>query len=276
VDTHNSGIGGGCFMLIHLANGRIVAIDGRETAPAAATRDMYLRNGKADTELSQTGPLASGVPGELAAFDYAVRQFGKKSLSDLILPAAAIAERGFVVTEGFANRLRSAADDLKKFEASRAIFFRNGEPVKAGEVLRQRDLAKTYRAIAEQGSDWFYRGPFAQAAGQWMQSNGGIMTAADFANYRLILREPVTTTYRGKKIVSFPPPSSGGVHVVQMLNILERFKLAKMDEATRLHVIAEAMKLAFADRAHWLGDPDYARRRRNGRWEAQGVIDTDS
>jgi gamma-glutamyltranspeptidase/glutathione hydrolase len=259
VDTHNSGIGGGCFMLIHLANGKIVAIDGREMAPAAATRDLYLRNGKADTELSQTGPLASGVPGELAAFDYAVRQFGKKPLSDLILPAAAIAERGFVVTEGFANRLRSAADDLKKFEASRAIFFRNGEPVKAGEVLRQRDLAKTYRAIAEQGSDWFYRGPFAQAAGQWMQSNGGIMTAADFANYRLILREPVTTTYRGKKVVSFPPPSSGGVHVVQMLNILERFKLAKMDEATRLHVIAEAMKLAFADRAHWLGDPDYAK-----------------
>jgi gamma-glutamyltranspeptidase/glutathione hydrolase len=115
VDTHNSGIGGGCFMLIRLANGKIVAIDGREMAPAAATRDLYLRNGKADTELSQTGPLASGVPGELAAFDYAVRQFGKKPLSDLILPAAAIAERGFVVTEGFANRLRSAADDLAKF-----------------------------------------------------------------------------------------------------------------------------------------------------------------
>ena len=259
VDTHNSGIGGGCFMLIRLANGKIVAIDGREMAPGAATRDMYLRSGKADTELSQTGPLASGVPGELAAFDYAVRQFGMKPLSDLILPAAVIAERGFVVTEGFANRLRSVRDDLAKFDASRAIFFRNGEPVKAGEILRQRDLATTYRAIAEQGSDWFYRGPFAQAAGQWMQANGGIMTAADFANYHIVLREPVTTTYRGHKIVSFPPPSSGGVHVVEMLNILERFNLKKLDEATRLHVIAEAMKLAFADRAHWLGDPDYAK-----------------
>lgn len=258
VDSHNSGIGGGCFMLIRLANGKIVAIDGREMAPAAATRDMYLRNGKADTELSQTGALASGVPGELAAFDYAVRQFGRKPLSELILPAAAIAERGFVVTEGFASRLRSVADDLAKFDASRAIFFRNGEPVKAGEVLRQRDLATTYRAIAEQGSDWFYRGPFAAAVQKWMQSNGGIMTAADLAGYRIVLREPVTTTYRGHKIVSFPPPSSGGVHVVQMLNILERFKLAKLDEATRLHVVAEAMKLAFADRAHWLGDPDYA------------------
>ena len=259
VDTHNSGIGGGCFMLIRLANGKIVAIDGREMAPGAATRDMYLRSGKADTELSQTGPLASGVPGELAAFDYAVRQFGMKPLSDLILPAAVIAERGFVVTEGFANRLSSVADDLAKFDASRAIFLRNGEPVKAGEILRQRDLATTYRAIAAQGSDWFYRGPFAQAAGQWMQANGGIMTAADFANYHIVLREPVATTYRGHKIVSFPPPSSGGVHVVEMLNILERFNLKKLDEATRLHVIAEAMKLAFADRAHWLGDPDYAK-----------------
>lgn len=258
VDTHNSGIGGGCFMLILLANGKIVAIDGREMAPAAATRDMYLRNGKADTELSQTGALASGVPGELAAFDFAVRHYGKKPLSDLILPAAEIAEKGFAVTESFAARLRGEVKDLARFEASRAIFLPNGEPLQVGEVLRQPDLAATYRAIAEQGSDWFYRGPFAQAAGKWMQANGGIITAADFANYHLVLREPVTTTYRGKKIVSFPPPSSGGVHVVQMLNILERFKLAKLDEATRLHVIAEAMKLAFADRAYWLGDPDYA------------------
>jgi gamma-glutamyltranspeptidase/glutathione hydrolase len=258
VDTHNSGIGGGCFMLIRLANGKIVAIDGREMAPAAATRDMYLSDGKADTELSQTGPLASGVPGELAAFDYAVRQFGKKSLSELILPAADIAEKGFTVTETYASRLRSEAKDLAKFDASRAIFLPGGQPLKAGEILRQPDLAATYRAVAGQGSAWFYRGPFAAAVGKWMQANGGIMTAADFANYHIVLREPVTTTYRGKKVVSFPPPSSGGVHVVEMLNILERFKLANLDEATRLHVIAEAMKLAFADRAHWLGDPDYA------------------
>jgi gamma-glutamyltranspeptidase/glutathione hydrolase len=258
VDTHNSGIGGGCFMLIRLANGKIVAIDGREMAPAAATRDMFLRNGKADTELSQTGPLASGVPGELAAFDYAIRQFGRKPLRDLILPAAGIAEKGFAVTETYASRLRSEAKDLAKFEASRAIFLPNGSPLKAGDVFHQPDLAATYRAIAGQGTDWFYRGPFAQAAGKWMATNGGIMTAADFANYHIVLREPVTTTYRGKRIVSFPPPSSGGVHVIEMLNILERFKLAKLDEATRLHVIAEAMKLAFADRAHWLGDPDYA------------------
>jgi gamma-glutamyltranspeptidase/glutathione hydrolase len=258
VDTHNSGIGGGCFMLIRLANGKFVAIDGREMAPAAATRDMFLRDGKGDTELSQTGALASGVPGEIAAFDHALRHHGKKRWSDVILPAAKIAEDGFAISGGFAVRLRSAARDLEKFEASRTIFFRDGEPLKSGDVLKQPDLAATYRNIAEQGSDWFYRGAFAQATEKWMRANGGIMTAADFANYKIVLRESVTTTYRGNKIVSFPPPSSGGVHVIQMLNILERFDLKNMDEATRMHVIAESMKLAFADRAHWLGDPDFA------------------
>jgi gamma-glutamyltranspeptidase / glutathione hydrolase len=263
VDTHNSGIGGGCFMLIRLANGTFVAIDGRETAPAAATRDMFIRNGKGDTELSQTGPLASGVPGEIAAFDYAIKNHGSKPWRELILPAADIAEKGFAVSQGFVNRLQSAARDLAKFEASRAIYLPDGQPPKVGDVLKQIDLAKTYRAIAEQGSDWFYRGPFAQTTERWMKANGGIMTAADFANYRIVLRAPVRTTYRGREVVSFAPPSSGGVHVVQMLNILENFNVKSFDEVTRWHVIGEAMKLAFADRAHWLGDPDFAKVPRN-------------
>jgi gamma-glutamyltranspeptidase/glutathione hydrolase len=263
VDTHNSGIGGGCFMLIRLANGEFVAIDGREMAPAAATRDMFIRNGKGDTELSQTGPLASGVPGEIAAFDHAVKNHGRKPWRELILPAADIAEKGFAVSQGFVNRLQSAASDLAKFEASRAIFLPDGKPPTVGDVLKQADLAKTYRNIAEQGSDWFYRGPFAQATEKWMKANGGIMTAADFAKYRAVLREPVRTTYRGREIVSFAPPSSGGVHVVQMLNILENFNVKSFDEVTRWHVIGETMKLAFADRAHWLGDPDYAKVPRN-------------
>ncbi len=259
VDTHNSGIGGGCFMLIRLANGKFVAIDGREMAPAAATRDMFVRDGKGDTELSQTGPLASGVPGEVAAFEYAVAKHGRKKLGELISPAAEIAEKGFVVSPGYAARLQSVADDLAKFDASRAIFLPEGKPSKVGAILKQPDLAATYRAIANQGSDWFYRGPFAQAAEKWMKANGGIMTAADFANYHIELREPVETTYRGYKVVSFPPPSSGGVHLIQMLNILEKFDLKSLDEVTRLHVIAETMKLAFADRAYWLGDPDFAK-----------------
>jgi gamma-glutamyltranspeptidase / glutathione hydrolase len=259
VDTHNSGIGGGCFMLIRLANGKVMAVDGREMSPAAATPNMFLRDGKGDTELSQTGPLASGVPGEVAAFDYAVTRHGRKRLKELILPAAELAEKGFAIGPNYAARLQSVAADLAKFEAARAIFFKEGKPLRAGDVLKQGDLAATYRAIAEQGSDWFYRGPFAQATGKWMKANGGIMTAADFANYHIALREPVETTYRGYKVISFPPPSSGGVHLVQMLNILEKFDLKSLDETTRLHVIAEAMKLAFADRAYWLGDPDFAK-----------------
>jgi gamma-glutamyltranspeptidase/glutathione hydrolase len=259
VDSANSGIGGGCFMLIRLANGKFVAIDGREMAPAAATRDMFLRAGKADTGLSQTGALASGVPGELAAFEYAVKKFGNRKFSELLLPAAELAETGFELSASYAKRLESVADDMAKFESARAIFFKAGRSLQPGEVLRQPDLAATYRGIAGQGSDWFYRGPFAQAAERWMKANGGIMTAADFANYHIALREPVTTTYRGYKIVTFSPPSSGGVHVAQMLNVLEHFNLRALDEATRLHVIAETMKLAFADRAHWLGDPDFAK-----------------
>jgi gamma-glutamyltranspeptidase/glutathione hydrolase len=259
VDGHNSGIGGGCFMLIRLANGKFVAIDGRETAPAAATRDMYLREGKADTKLSQAGPLASGVPGQLAAFDYAVKKHGKKNLNDLILPAATIAEKGFVINSNYAARLKSVADDLARFEASRKIYFKDGGTLQAGDLLQQPDLAATYRAIGAQGGDWFYRGPFARATAKWMKENGGILTAKDFAKYRITRREPVRSTYRDCEIVTFPPPSSGGVHLAQMLNMLEKFDLKNLDEATRLHVIAETMKRAFADRAYWLGDPAFAR-----------------
>ncbi len=257
VDTYNSGIGGGCFMLIHLANGTNICLDGREMAPAAAARDMFVRAGKADAQLSQTGPLASGVPGEVAAFDFAVRHYGKKSLSDLILPAADIADKGFAISTNYTRLLDSVAADMKKFPASTAVFFKDGAPLKAGDILKQPDLAITYRGLAAHGADWFYRGPFAQALENWMQANGGILISNDFANYHMELREPVKTSYRGYEVISFPPPSSGGVHVIEMLNILENFNLKQMDEATRLHAITEAMKLAFADRAHWLGDPDY-------------------
>ncbi len=259
VDSHNSGIGGGCLMLIRLADGRMVAIDGREKAPAAATRDMFIRDGKADPALSQTGALASGVPGEIAAFDYAVKNFGRKKFGELFAPGAKIAAEGFVLKESYAARLKGSANDLAKFESSHQIFFKDGKPLKAGDVLKQPDLAITYRALGAHGADWFYRGPFAQAAAIWMKNHGGIMTAADFANYQIKLREPVSTDYRGYHVVTFPPPSSGGVHLLEMLNTLEHFNLKQMDEATRLHVIAETMKLAFADRAYWLGDPDFAK-----------------
>jgi gamma-glutamyltranspeptidase/glutathione hydrolase len=150
------------------------------------------------------------------------------------------------------------ASTLKQFPASSAIFLRpGGEPYGAGEILKQPDLARSYRAVAAQGSKWFYGGAYAQAVGAWMKQNGGIITAQDFTSYKLKRRRPITSTYRGCEIVSFPPPSSGGVHVAQILNILKNFNLALLTPSDREHAIAEAMKLAFADRAYWLGDPDY-------------------
>ncbi len=259
VDGDNSGIGGGCFMLIRRADGTFACIDGREMAPGKATREMFIREGKADTTLSQTGALASGVPGALAAYEYAVKHYGKKKLRDLLLPAAEIADKGFLVSASYAHRIRNEAKELAEFDSSKAIFFKEGKHLVSGDWLRQADLARTYRAIAKEGSGWFYRGPFARFTEQWMQAHGGIMTAEDFKNYRIGLREPVVTSYRGYRIVGFPPPSSGGVHVAQILNILENFDLVGRDESTRDHLIAEAMKLAFADRAYWLGDPDFAK-----------------
>lgn len=261
VDGHNSGLGGGCFILIRTADGKLVAIDGRECAPAKARRDMYVRDGRPQPELSQTGALASGVPGALAAYALALEQFGRRDLKRLLLPAAEIAERGFPIDEVYADAILSTATILAKDEGARAVLLKpDGSPYLAGETLRQPDLARTYRSIAEQGTDWFYRGEFAEATGRWMAKHGGILSAADFADYRAVSREPIVSTYRGYTIVGFPPPSSGGTHVAQILNVLEHFDLAELrrdDEASYVHVVAEAMKLAFADRAYWLGDADF-------------------
>ena len=261
VDGHNSGIGGGCFLLIRTADGKFSALDGREMAPAAASRDMYVRDGKASTELSQTGALASGIPGTIAAYEYALQHFGTRQLADVINPAADLAERGFTIDDKYAQKLLGTATRIARFpETQRILFKPDGAPYHEGEILKQPDLARTYRAIGANGSNWFYRGPFAKAVAEWMNHNDGIITEADFANYQLKLREPLVTKYRGYTIIGFPPPSSGGVHVAQILNILSHFDLAKLESenpAGRVHVMAEAMKLTFADRAYWLGDPDF-------------------
>ncbi len=261
VDGYNSGLGGGCFLLLRLADGRVVAIDGRETAPAAATRDMFLRDGKADTDLSQTGPLAAGVPGQLAALTYASSHFGKLPLRRLLEPAALIAQQGFIVDGTYARHLADEAADLRKFPASSALLLNpDGTVPKEGDRLRLTDLALSLRAIGENGAGWFYTGAFARLTDTWMRGHGGLLTTNDFAAYRPIVREPIRTTYRGYEIIGFPPPSSGGVHVGQILNILEHFDLKAMGDGSAdfVHVVTEAMKLAFADRAHWLGDPDFA------------------
>lgn len=263
VDGKNSGIGGGCFILIRRADGKLIAIDGREMAPAKATRDMYSRDGQPQPELSQHGPLAVAVPGALAAYDLAVREHGKLPLKELILPAAEIAERGFPLDSSNADAQSSAGKLLAKINGGKCSLLKSdGTPFQEGDIVKQPDLARTYRGIAEHGTDYFYRGLFAKAVGEWMAANDGIVSEADFASYQPILREPLVTTYRGRTIVGFPPPSSGGVHVAQILNILETFDLKAIHDRNPgeyQHVVAEAMKLAFADRAFWLGDPDHVR-----------------
>jgi gamma-glutamyltranspeptidase/glutathione hydrolase len=257
VDPQHSGLGGSCFILIRKPDGEIVAIDGRECAPAAATRETFLREGKADPKLSQLGPLACAVPGAPAAYAEAAQSFGRKSLAELIAPSISLAENGFAIHKALAKTLNSNADELRQNEAAFAIYGHAGEPWKTGDILKQPDLAQTYRSIASEGVAWLYKGDYAAKLDAWMTENGGVMRTSDLAEYKTVRREPVRGTYRGHEIVSFPPPSSGGIHVIQILQMLERFDLHTLEPAERVHVIGEAMKLAFADRAHWLGDPDF-------------------
>lgn len=260
VDGHNSGIGGGCFILVRMADGRILAIDGREMAPAAASRDMFLVDGKADPELSRTGALASGIPGSVAAFERLQKLGGKLQFRDLVLPAADLAEKGFSISPALAERIAATADNLAKFPASAAIYLdKDKKPLPAFSTLQQKDLAVTYRAIAKQGPRYFYQGDFAKKTGRWMAANGGLITDKDFANYQVKMRKPIVSEFAGYTLYGFPPPSSGGIHVAQILNILEQFDLDKLAPAERYHLIAEAMKFAFADRAYWLGDGDFTK-----------------
>lgn len=260
VDGHNSGLGGGCFILVRAADGTFTAIDARETAPALATRDMYVKAGVVNEEASKTGALAVATPGALAGYDLALKKHGRLKLADLLLPAAKLAEEGFPLDEIHARKLETVKEKLALFPASKALYFKaDGTLLKEGDVLKQPDLARTLRSIAEHGAEWFYRGEFATVVDAWMQTNRGVLRKGDLAAYQPKLREPLRTNYRGHEIIGFPPPSSGGVHVAQILNILETFDLAAKPPVEREHTIVEAMKLAFADRAHWLGDPAFAK-----------------
>jgi gamma-glutamyltranspeptidase/glutathione hydrolase len=260
VDGHNSGIGGGCFFLARLADGTLVALDGRETAPALATRDMYLKEGKPVEDLSKTGPLASATPGALAVYEEAVRKHGKLPFSKAFEAGIRHAQAGFPIDRVYAKKLMGQATNLALFPASKAIFLKaNGSPYLEGEQIVQKDLAESYRSIAKNGKEWFYRNSFPKTVEKFMKANGGILTAKDFKEYQIKERIPLTSSYRGWTILGFPPPSSGGVHVAQMLNILEAMgaKMPKPGTPEFIHRMTEVMKLAFADRAYWLGDPAF-------------------
>jgi gamma-glutamyltranspeptidase / glutathione hydrolase len=259
-------IGGGGFMLIHRADlNRTIAIDYRESAPAATDKDVFLdANGEADPFKSRYSGLSIGVPGTVAGLELAWRKYGsgKFSFAELIAPAIALARQGLIVDDDVADSLPLAAKALRLHPSSARIFLRpDGSVKQAGDHIALDDLARTLETIAAQGSAGFYGGPVAEKIVEAVNAAGGRMTTQDLAHYRAVEREPVRGTYRGYTIVSMPPPSSGGVHIIEILNILEGFPLAAqgLNSAASLHELAEAEKLAYADRAAYLGDPDFVK-----------------
>ncbi len=255
-------LGGGGFMLVHLAKeNQIAAIDYREKAPKAATRNMFLNsNGEADPNKSRYSYLAVGVPGTVAGLAMALENYGTISLKRALKPAIELAERGFPVPEELRDSLLAAKERMQASPASMAIFFKpTGIPYEVGEVLVQKDLARSLKAIAKEGSKAFYRGAIASALVADMEANGGLITKEDLASYQPVSRRPIRGTYRGYDVYSMPPPSSGGVHLVQMLNLLEGFPVGKLghNTAQTIHLMVESMKLAYADRSKFLGDPDF-------------------
>jgi gamma-glutamyltranspeptidase/glutathione hydrolase len=256
-------LGGGGFMLIHDARrGRQVALDFREKAPSGARRDMFLdAQGQVVPGRSLFTPLAVGVPGTVAGLAHALEAYGSLPLREVIAPAIRLARRGFPVSDELAQMLEAQREHLGAWPASRAVFFRDGRPLRAGERLVQKDLAASLALIARQGPAAFYRGAIGRRIAAALAPHGGLITAEDLARYQVVERPPVSGDYRGYRIVSMPPPSSGGTHIVQMLNLLERYPLAEMGagSAQVIHLEAEAMKLAYADRAEYLGDPDFIR-----------------
>ncbi|MGA7150440.1 MAG: gamma-glutamyltransferase [Pseudolabrys sp.] len=254
-------IGGGGFMVIHLGKtGEDAAIDYRETAPAAATETMFLdANGEPDPKKSRDSGLSVGVPGTVAGLALAHAKYGsgKLSLAELIEPAIELARNGVEIVDDIADTLPLAQPRIARWHSSAPVFLNSdGTVLMPGQDLLQPDLAITLRAIASDGPKGFYEGPVAEKIVAAVRKAGGVMTTEDMKNYRAILREPVRGTYRGYDIVSMPPPSSGGVHLIEMLNILEGYDLAKLPRGESLHVLAEVMKRAYADRATFMGDPD--------------------
>lgn len=261
VDGHNSGIGGGCLVLIRRADGQILAIDGRETAGQAAHEKMFVRDGIADAKLSQNGPLACGVPSQIAAMNHMHSLAGRLPWNTLFEDAHQAAKEGVPASKSIGRTIASEADELKKYPASKSIYFHNdGTPIREGEPFVQKDLAETLLNIGKHGADWFYQGPFARACEEYLQSIGGILHRDDFLSYRSKLRTPIRTKYRQFEVIGFPPPSSGGMHIAQMLMMLEPFPIGawmRSRPETYYHILCETMKRAFADRAHWLGDSDF-------------------
>ena len=257
-------LGGGGFMIVYLKEeDKTIAIDYREKAPSAATRDLFLdENGDYDRKKAQFSLLSAGVPGSVAGFHHALTNYGTLSWKEVLEPAIRLAEEGFVIPHDLANTLASKRykERLSSNPAAAKVFFKEDmENYSAGEILIQKDLASTLRELSKNGPDAFYNGKIAQLIVEEMQKNGGLITLEDLKNYNIAERQPLVGNYKGYKIVSMPPSSSGGTHLIQMLNMLEEFPIKEMGfgSADTIHLLAEVMKRAYADRSKYLGDSDF-------------------
>ncbi len=253
-------IGGGGFMVIHLSNGNNTTIDFRETAPLAANGKMYLDSlGNFVPSLSQTGWTSAGVPGTVAGLIYTLQKYGTMKLKDVIQPAIDLAEKGFVLSKKMAESINFYHEDFLKIETSKNIFTKSGNKFVEGDTLIQKELANTLKLICDKGKDAFYNGEIAKKFIAESKKNNGIFTLKDLKDYKVMERIPIEGSYRGYKIISMPPPSSGGICLIEALNILENFSFKKenWNSAEYLHTLAEVMKHIYADRSEHMGDPDF-------------------
>ncbi len=258
-------LGGGGFMVIRLANGKATAIDYREMGPAAAHRNIYLdEKGEYIKESSTYGHRAAGVPGTVAGLAFALEKYGTMKWAEVAEPARQLAANGFPVWYQLERSLQGASQQLARYPETRRIFLRDGRPYETGEIFKQPELAATFERLIKHGPREFYEGKTAELIEASMRRAGNgrpWMTVEDLKNYKVVEREPLRATYRGHEIITMPPPSSGGVAMIQMLNILERYDLKTMGAGSSqaIHLMVEAMRRAFADRAHYLGDPDFVK-----------------
>jgi gamma-glutamyltranspeptidase/glutathione hydrolase len=253
-------LGGGGFMVIHFAGGKNITIDFREKAPLSAHKDMYLNEaGEFVPELSQQGTTSTGVPGSVAGLIYALENYGTLSLAEVIQPAIDLAKSGWRLEKRDSIYFSNNFAVFEKYPSSKKIFIKNGEPYRVGDLFIQPDLAWTLEQIKENGQDGFYKGKVAELLVEQVSSLGGYITLEDLEEYKPVERDPITGTYRGYEVVSMGPPSSGGIALVELLNILENYDLSDEDwgSALYIHHIVEAMKYVYADRTYHLGDADF-------------------
>jgi len=263
VEPAAGNIGGGGFMLVRLADGRASFLDYREVAPGRATRDMYIRpDGKLDEEASIIGARSVAVPGTVVGLELALKTFGTMKLSDVMAPAIRLAEDGFLVSEKLARQFEEERSDLQRFSISRRIFLHDGKLLRPGETFRQPELAATLKRIAKNGAPEFYRGETARIIADDMARQGGLITLDDLARYTPKIREVLRAKYESEghtwEVLTSPPPSSGGVAIIEALNMLKDVPLKGWDDAESVHRVAETMRRVFADRAVYLADSDFA------------------